>query len=327
MLGRVLFCGSRNCGGGSGATADVPAWRSFRQAHACYSPNLIEPSSTAAAMSSTLRFISKARSPSNTKVLPYETVGLHRNDAYGLRPTRLGAGDPFQAGIRACRHRPLSHPVSRLGAMAMKCPHCQHAIHETRNQVNLGPSFDGDSFGFLEWAQCPADGCNRFILWLLGGQDGRRLLVHPSTAPPRPPAPAEVPEDIRKDYDEAGAVLPVSAKASGALSRRCLQHVLRDAGGVAPSTLFKEIEEVLAVGSLPSHLAENLDYVRVVGNYAAHPEKDQMGVVDVEPGEAEWTLEVLEGLFDHYYVKPAIARAKRQALETKTGKTLRQSGP
>jgi len=37
----------------------------------------------------------------------------------------------------------------------------------------------------------------------------------------------------------------------------------------------------------------------------------------VEPGEAEWNLDVLESLFDFYYVQPARLQAKRAALDKK----------
>ena len=40
-------------------------------------------------------------------------------------------------------------------------------------------------------------------------------------------------------------------------------------------------------------------------------------VVDVEPGEAEWLLDVLEGMFDFYFVQPAILKKKRDSLNTK----------
>jgi hypothetical protein len=40
-------------------------------------------------------------------------------------------------------------------------------------------------------------------------------------------------------------------------------------------------------------------------------------IIDVEPGEAEWLLNVLEGLFDHYFVQPAILAAKKDALNKK----------
>jgi len=59
--------------------------------------------------------------------------------------------------------------------------------------------------------------------------------------------------------------------------------------------------------------------VRTVGNFAAHPIKNERTgeIADVEPGEAEWLLEVLEGLYDHYFVKPAQLKARRAALDAK----------
>lgn len=39
--------------------------------------------------------------------------------------------------------------------------------------------------------------------------------------------------------------------------------------------------------------------------------------MEVEPGEAEWLLDVLEGLFDFYFVQPANAQRKRDALNEK----------
>ena len=39
--------------------------------------------------------------------------------------------------------------------------------------------------------------------------------------------------------------------------------------------------------------------------------------VRVEPGEAEWNLDVLEALFDFYYVQPAKHKKKKAALNKK----------
>jgi hypothetical protein len=112
-------------------------------------------------------------------------------------------------------------------------------------------------------------------------------------------------------------VFPKSKKASAALSRRCLQFVLVHKGGVKSKDLAGQIEEVLA--ALPSALAENVDASRQVGNFAAHPLKSKSSgeIVDVEDGEAEWLLDVLEELFEHYYVTPAQAAARRAALNQK----------
>jgi hypothetical protein len=126
-----------------------------------------------------------------------------------------------------------------------------------------------------------------------------------------------VPPEFVKPYREARLVLTDSENASAALSRRCLQHLLRDRGSVKPQDLSREIEE--AIPKLPTHLAGAYDAVRNLGNFAAHPLKrtNTGEVLDVEPGEAEWLLEVLEQFFDFYFVQPARLQARRAALDKK----------
>ena len=124
---------------------------------------------------------------------------------------------------------------------------------------------------------------------------------------------------LRQDFIEACSVLNLSPKASAALSRRCLQNLLREKAGIIKKDLFKEIQEVIDSGNLPSYLSESIDAIRNIGNYAAHPLKSTSSgeILDVEPGEAEWALDVLEQLFDFYYVQPEIIRKKREALNAK----------
>jgi len=114
-------------------------------------------------------------------------------------------------------------------------------------------------------------------------------------------------------------VLPDSAKASAALSRRCLQHLLREKASVKHQDLAKEIQEVLDSRTLPTYLADGLDAIRVIGNFAAHPIKAQSTgeIVPVEQGEAEWTLDVIEALFDFYFVQPDLILQKRAELNKK----------
>ncbi|WKZ41554.1 MAG: DUF4145 domain-containing protein [Anaerolineales bacterium] len=135
----------------------------------------------------------------------------------------------------------------------------------------------------------------------------------------RPKCPSEVPVNIAKDYQEACLVLPISPKASAALSRRCLQSLLRESAKVRHSDLSNEIQEVIDSGKLTSQLVDSLDAVRNIGNFAAHPikSKNTGEIFDIEPGEASWSLDVLEQLFDFYYVQPAKISKKREALNTK----------
>ncbi len=129
---------------------------------------------------------------------------------------------------------------------------------------------------------------------------------------------SEVPKDLSEDYQEACLVLGDSPKASSALSRRCLQALLREQG-FSDKSLFKEIQLAIDSGKLPSHITESLDAIRNIGNFAAHPMKDTNSgeVLPVEPGEAEWNIETLEFLFDFFYVQPAKTKKRKDALNQK----------
>jgi hypothetical protein len=133
------------------------------------------------------------------------------------------------------------------------------------------------------------------------------------------PVPPEVTNPYKRDFEEAVAVLPLSPKASAALSRRNLQAILKDKAGAKKKTLEAQIDEVISAGGLPSHISEDLHAVRNIGNFAAHPIKStETGmIVDVEPGEAEWNLDTIESLFDFYFVGPARAAKRRANLDVK----------
>jgi len=211
----------------------------------------------------------------------------------------------------------------------MKCMHCLVEFHDDKKEILIGHDIDGD-WSVFQYV-CPA--CNRMNLFLINGEYGRhpngiptiiesamrnRIAVRPFGTN-RPPCPQEVPANIAEDYREACQVFPFSAKASAALSRRCLQNLLRDAAKVKPSDLSNEIQEVIDGGKLPSQLSISIDAIRNIGNFAAHPMKSKSTgeIVDVESEEAEWNLDVLESLFDFYYVQPALLAKKRDALNAK----------
>jgi hypothetical protein len=200
----------------------------------------------------------------------------------------------------------------------MKCPHCLTDFHDNEENVYL----EKDDEGFWHIGRCRCSACQKIILRLFStdGYDEEYLsyLVRPKIAG-RPPVPPDVPNEYVEDYKESCLVLADSAKASAALSRRCLQHLLRGAAKVKHQDLFQEIQEVIDRGTLPSHVAESLDAVRNIGNFAAHPIKSQSTgeMVPVEPGEAEWNLDVLESLFDFYFVAPAKTKVRKEALNKK----------
>ena len=207
-----------------------------------------------------------------------------------------------------------------------ECPHCHVVVQFPRtNYIQDIHAFNEASEEMRITAVC-CPNCRRLVVTVEPGtftrEEGGYLIEPNSEHVVWPlqyvrPIPTEVPEHIALDYREAAAVLNLSPKASSAVSRRCLQDVLRDAGRASQHNLVDQIEYVKP--SLPSYISENIDAIRNIGNFAAHPIKDTASgqIVDVEPGEAQWNLDVLDMLFDFYYVQPTLARKRRDALNAK----------
>lgn len=219
----------------------------------------------------------------------------------------------------------------------MHCPHCQVTFDADRERsdtdfrnVDRGP--EKLVYSVRSWA-CPTckaltiDLVTKVMMFEAGGsfvgnRETASTRVYPKGSG-RLPAPSEVPDSLRRDYDEACVILNDSPKAAAALGRRSLQMLLNDHLGATKRDLVDAIDEVLATKTLPSHLGDAIDAVRHIGNFAAHPIKSKSSgeIVEVEPGEAEWTLETVAQLFDFVFVAPAQLRAKRAALDAKLADT------
>ena len=202
----------------------------------------------------------------------------------------------------------------------MKCPHCLVEIHYQPSRQTISATNYGNWFAYITY--CPA--CKKTVIEIEGesvhGTTWKepRFLVYPRR-PARPGCPDSVPKEYGNDYKEACDVLDISPKASAALSRRCLQHILREKAGAKQRDLYDQIDFVLKNCNLPSHIADSIDAVRNIGNFAAHPQKSTASceIIGVEAGEAEWNLSVLESLFDFYFVQPEKVKAQRDALNKK----------
>ncbi len=157
----------------------------------------------------------------------------------------------------------------------VQCPHCQqHYFSQPQEDMPIGTDLIGQRWK-VNTDVCPA--CKKITIYLVRYSHENKPLERRRIYPmgtTRPPLPPEVPQDFAVDYQEACEVLPISAKASAALSRRVLQHLLRKQGGVKPQDLAKEIDEVLASKTLPSYITEIVDAIRHYGNFSTHPIED-----------------------------------------------------
>lgn len=213
--------------------------------------------------------------------------------------------------------------IVQLQRMAIPCPHCRvptpgkittYWEHKTHLDVAMA---------VIVW-ECLS--CHEVFYALARGKkdannqfSGVVRLIYPQIAR-RPPCPPEVIEPFRSDYEEACAVLPYSAKASAALSRRCLQNLIQRQANISPKLkLWEQIRELAKSPGFPSELAHLLDVIRHCGNGSAHPweQENTREIIDIEPCEAEWALEVLEALFDYWFVAPIRTEARKAALNQK----------
>ncbi len=217
------------------------------------------------------------------------------------------------------------------------CPYCSKAIFFEEEDAfvykykNHERPADSDITGFdIAVGFCPS--CGRLIVLFRQGiyeehEYGAQLekviteeIIYPKYSARN--LPDEVPEPYKSDFQEAAAVLSYSPKASAAISRRLLQNLLREQFKIKHSSLAKEIDEFLKLPGIPSYLTQAVDAIRNIGNFAAHPLKDTSTgeIVDVEDGEAEWLLDVLDSLFDYVFVQPKLLEKRRKHLNEKLKK-------
>lgn len=201
----------------------------------------------------------------------------------------------------------------------MNCPHCTIAFHASWNPWTL---LGNEQRNQVQARMCTCPQCARAVVELAAfGQDESELKprrrVYPSAI--TRVVPPEVTTPYSTDYKEAAEVLPISPKASAALSRRNVQAILQDKARVTGDNLHSQIGEILARPDVPQSIKDTIDMVRHVGNLAAHPIKSTHTgeIVEVELHEAEALLEVLDSLFDFYFVLPAKNASRRDALNVK----------
>ena len=214
------------------------------------------------------------------------------------------------------------------------CPYCQRDQVVTDQQVSrissrlhLAKNRFTSCGVFIIGIACSNENCGDVTLAVNFGKGTEshstgRFILHDGAEhfPLRPascakPQPSCVPSTLASDYNEACAIRDLSPKASATLSRRVLQGMIRNFCGIAKGRLVDEIDELKKqadAGTAPAGVAlETIDamhHVRSLGNIGAHMEKDINVVVDVDPGEAQQLIDLIEMLFKDWYV----ARDSRQ---------------
>ena len=222
------------------------------------------------------------------------------------------------------------------------CPFCHHKsilqpddIHREVHQ------WDTRKYGKVNlhssYRQCPNKDCNEVEV-IAALENSKISHDHKSLGrrqwPLRPsskakPWPAYIPQPLIADYDEACEIELLSPKASATLSRRCLQGMIRDFWRIKKARLVDEVDALEE--KVDAQTWDAIDGLRKIGNIGAHMEKDINVIVDVDPDEARLLRELVETLFEDWYVARYLRDQRMQkikaAAEAKTKPAAKPAEP
>ena len=189
-----------------------------------------------------------------------------------------------------------------------QCPYCSmvmalnsstHSRHTTEFESHYTTQIFPSTL-IVDFYKCP--NCGEYTIQVCG--HGKAVSDIPSTLI-RPNSlanqyPEYIPLAIRNDYEEACAIMTLSPKSSATLARRCLQGMIRDFWEIKKNRLVDEIDELK--DKVPAQQWTVIDGVRRIGNIGAHMEKDINTIVDIDPGEAQKLIKLIELLIEQWYI-------------------------
>jgi len=202
----------------------------------------------------------------------------------------------------------------------------------------LGDS--GREFIKFDWMRCEDEACLQTVVrvhettvnWVsnIPLQHSETRNLYPS-ASSRDPAPLGVPDSMRKDYDEAGAILELSPRMASVLARKIVSDLLKKYAKRDEKRLTAQIDSYLAQPGIPSWITSGLHHVREAADMSAHTQEDQSEdqedagtVIEIDREEAEWTLDFVLRLFDHFILGPAKDAEIQARIEDKSRRAGRR---
>jgi hypothetical protein len=221
------------------------------------------------------------------------------------------------------------------------CPFCNRdqTVTEKDRQTAFADltidNADGPRRLVTKFVVCPNPECRKFSLSAsLHGlkQSGGRSYTgpHQKTWDLVPPSrarsfPVSIPPRILENYQEACIMLELSPKAAAALSRRCLSEMLRDFWKVQPGRLIDEFRQIK--GAADPLTWEAVESVRNSGMIGARFESEGAEIFDIDPGEAELLIGLIETLVEDWYVRREERRKRLQGIRRITGEPAASSAP
>lgn len=179
-------------------------------------------------------------------------------------------------------------PIFKEGQF--NCVHC--GVFAKQNWKQL--TYDRHMYVNSSYLLCICEHCSEKSLWKYETE----TILDPIATIHSPPH-QDMPEKIKSLYDEALSVVDLSPKAAGALLRLAMQHLM-PLIGANTGKLDKDIAKLVSEG-LPEQVKQALDYCRVIGNNAVHPNEINL---DDTPEMAYTMFEMINFIVEEKIAKP-----------------------
>jgi hypothetical protein len=184
----------------------------------------------------------------------------------------------------------MNYVTPEINKGAFTCPNCGVYAKQSFYYC-INSNWDNDiaryEFGIetgkdFHFGISKCDHCKKICIWR------HKQMVYPNRGNAPVPNP-DMPEDVKKDYEEAASIYTQSPRGASALLRLAIQKLCVHLDGKGKN-LNEDIKEFVKKG-LPEKIQKSLDIVRVIGNHAVHP-----GQIDVDDTETAGNLFVLVNL-------------------------------
>jgi len=182
----------------------------------------------------------------------------------------------------------MKYIAPKSGLKSFTCPHCgvlARQYHYYGDPDLAGPY---TNMGNRPLRTSICEHCGEMCIWHFS------RMVYPNRGNAPVPNP-DMPEDVKKDYEEAASIYTQSPRGAAALLRLAIQKLCVELGGKGKN--INEDIKTLVKNGLPGKVQQSLDIVRVTGNHAVHP-----GQIDTDDPEVAGKLFVLLNVITEYMI-------------------------
>lgn len=201
---------------------------------------------------------------------------------------------------------------------AFNCPHC--GVYAKMRWYDFG--FRVEGYAFFH-AQCWY--CSRQTIWYDKDKESGMFFPKDTAIPPQ----EDMPEKVKKIYEEASLVLGDSPRASCALLRLALQELMKYLKEnvdryreLKDENLSQCIKQMLEIGTFDQDqkeiLQESMDSIRLVGNKVIHP--SELDIND-NPEIANILFAMLNSIVKEVITRPKKIKEDVRILQEAINKT------